>query len=298
MRSGLWARILVSMLLAADAASAAETLGLRPRLETGDAYALSLSVLTETEAFSKGVAGERYEETVRIVYAAAVTVLEVDDSGRPLRERHDRASLTFERPGESGSLFKESVTLEVERKEGLEVRLGGRRVEARIERLVSDVLEKQFEHTLEPAFLDPGRSVEVGESWLPDEHLAKRFLASRGIRVVDFAEGASARLVRDAENEGALVIDYEIPISRFELAKMPSNAMASNSEATLEGRVRLAAEPREGPVLTKTHLAFRLNGISRTTAQSLPWHLRSSVTVERSSQRSQDVALSELRPSP
>lgn len=280
--------ILASLL---PTAVGAEELQLRPRMQAGDSYRLSLSVLTDTEAFSKGEGGENFAETVRLHYQAAVEVLEAD-AGRPVRERHDRAVLTFERPGESGSLFKEGVTLEIGRAAGIEVYLGGRRVDRKLEKVLADVLEKQFEFTLEPAVLEPGRPVEVGSSWTPHEDLARRFLLSRGMKVVEFGEGATARLLREPVEGGemAWVVDYVIPVSRFVLTQMPPHAEASRTEARLEGRIRLTERGALVPVSARSNLTLSLNGVSKTTAQSMPWRVRSSVTVEKSSTPSGDLA--------
>jgi hypothetical protein len=266
-------------------ATAAEEIVLRPRYEAGDSYRLSLVVTTDTEANSAGEAGESFEENVRLHYQASVGVLEVDGGGRPLRERHQQVSLVFERPGEKGSLFAENVDYEVERKEGLAILVGGQRVDPKLERTVADVLEKQFEYTLEPAFLQPDGRVKVGESWQPDASLASRFLLSRGIRVIEFGQGGSARLERRelADGKEQLVIEYSIPIARFELTRMPPRAEAARSEARLEGRIHLASDPRRGAISSFSNLTLDLSGVSRGPTQSLPWSLRSVVTVLRSS---------------
>lgn len=290
LRTRQFSQALLATLLAFPAV--AEEVALQARMTPGAAYRLSLAVVTDTEAFSKGGSGETYEEKVRLQYRADVTVLDVDAQGRPTRERHDHASLTFERPGESGSLFKENVSLGVERRNDIEVSLAGKRVAPELEKVLSDVLEKQFEFTLEPALLDPGRSVEVGESWAPDESLARRFLQSRGVRVAAFGEDAVVKLVRETREDGqsALVVDYRIPISRFALTRMPAHTEASRSEALLAGRIELAREPGRPPVSARSNLTLSLNGTSRTPAQSMPWGVRSSVTVEKSHAPKDDLA--------
>lgn len=278
--------------LLAGAADAVD-MTLQHRMKPDDVYELSLRVSTDTEAFSKGAAGENFEETVKLHYQAAVTVLEVDAEGRPVRERHDDASLTYERPDGAGSLFKEGVTLDVERLAGVEISLAGRRLERKMEKVIADVLEKQFEFTLEPALVEPGRPVEVGDTWTPNEDLARRFLRSRGVRVIEFGEEPIARLIRETREDGtsALVIDYRIPISRFELTRMPPNVEPARSEAQLEGRIELAPAPGQAPVATRSHLALALNGLSHTTAQSMPWTVKSTVTVEKRCSLRQSVAL-------
>lgn len=278
----------------APASARAEELSLRSRLRPGDSYRLSLSVLTQTEASARGPGAESFDETVRLQYRAGVTVLEVDAEERPVREQHRGVSLTFERPGDSGPLFQEPVSFEVRRKERLEIFAGNERLDARLEKPMADVLEKQFEYTLEPALVDPGRAVEVGESWAPSEDLARRFLLSRGVRVLAFGDGAVATLRRAPGNDGTtgLVVDYSIPIARLELLRMPDHAEAARSEGVLDGQIRLASEPGTPPVSTKSSLTLDLSGLSRTAAQSMPWSLRSSVTVERTTSPAGDLATS------
>ena len=281
-----------AMGLALAGAAAADDVVLRPRLEPGDRYRLSLRVLTDTSAFSKGVGGETYEELVRLHYQADVTVLEVDAEGSPSRERHDRASLTFQRPGDSGSLFKEGVSLEVARRSDVEISVAGRRLDRKLEDTLADVLEKQFEFTLEPAFLAPGRPVKPGDSWTPNEDLVRRYLLGRGVRVIAFGEGAVATLVQEPREDGrsADFVDYQIPIERFVLTRMPEGAQASKTEARLEGRIQLAPEPDQAPLSARSNLTLQLNGTSRTTAQSQPWGVRTSITIEKSSSGREDLA--------
>jgi hypothetical protein len=269
--------------LCAASASAAEDVVLRPRFRAGDTYALSLRVSTRTDGVSSGESGESVAEDVRLAYAASVMVLEVDGDGRAVRERHEDVRLTFERPGDSGSLFKPGVAYEVRRKDGIEVSLGGRRAEPRVEKTVAEILEKQFEHTLEPALLEPGRPVEVGESWEPDPSLTKRFLLSRGIRVIALGDGATATLLREQGEHGAseLVVEYAIPIARFALRTMPERAEATRSSARLEGRVRLGDAPGRPAAATFSSLTIELGGVLSGAAQPVPWSLRSTETVEK-----------------
>lgn len=282
----------IVLLASGTAHGAGEEIVLAPRAQAGDAHRLALTMTTRTEAFSRGASGESFEEDVRLRYEATVVVLEAGADGRPVRERHERASLTFERPSESGSLFIEPVTYEVRRGERIEIFVGGRRIDAALEQTLARVLENQFEHTLAPAFLDPGRPVAVGESWRLDEALVRRFLASRGVKVVAFGEGASAKLTRSTDEGGGtvLAIDYDVPIDRLVLTKMPPNAAASRSEARLRGRIALANTARRPPASARSELEFRLSGLSRSVAQSLPWSLRRSETVEIATSAAQSVA--------
>jgi len=294
--------ILVCILTLLTARPAAgEEIVLRPRYRPGDTYRLSLTVITETEATSTDQAGKSVSESVRLHYQASVLVLEVDDAGRPIRERHQSPSLTFERPGESGSLFKEGVAYEVHRKDAITLVAGERRLDAKLERIVGEVLEKQFEHTLEPALVEPGHPVEAGESWPLDESLTRRFLLSRGMRVLELGDPATATLqhASGAGGSSEWVIDYRIPITRFELTRMPPQAEAARSEARLEGQIRLpsgapgAADARRAPASTVSRLTLRMSGLSGGVAQRQPWSLRSTISVEGSSMGARDVSVSD-----
>jgi hypothetical protein len=289
-----WVAAVCALALGASSA-ASEELVLRPRYRPADTYPLSISVVTNTEAVSAGESGESVTENVRLHYAATVVVLEVDGEGRAVREQHQDVHLGFERPGETGSFFEDGVSYEVRRLEGLEIYLGRRRVEPRIEQTVREILEKQFEHTLEPALLDPGRPVEVGESWQPEESLVRRFLLSRGIRVIELGGEPRATLQRIERSDGGseLVIDYQVPISRFALRDMPRHTESTRSEARLEGQVRLAAGARRLPTSCVSHLSLSMNGVSQAVPQAAPWSLRSSVSVHTSSPEPIDVAVSD-----
>jgi hypothetical protein len=285
------------LLLAAGAARAAspEDLLLQPRYKPGDTYNLELRVTTRTEASSKGENGEHFQEDVKLDYRASVLVVDVDENGRPTKERHRRVSLTFERPGDMGSLFKEGAAFDVERRDRVRLSLGGKPVDPKLERTVAEILEKQPEYTLEPAMLDPGRPVSVGESWELSPTLTRRFLQGRGIRTIEFGEPATATLQQRARENGTLerFIAYDIPIERFELTQMPPNTEASRSEASLHGEVSLADAPRSGIGSSVSELRMSLSGISTGVARRLPWSLRSTVVVEKKSPDGQQVALSE-----
>jgi hypothetical protein len=263
--------------LPSGSAAAAEDVRLRPRFRPGDLYGLSLRVSTITDGVASGEGGESVHENIRLQYEASVMVLEVDADAQPVREQHEDVTLTYERPGESGSLFKPGVSYEVRRREGIEVFLAGRRAEAKIEKTVTDVLARQFAFTLEPALLEPGRPVAVGESWEPDPSLVKRFLWSRGVQVQSVGGGAVATLLREP-GESGLVIEYAIPLTRFVLREMPERAEAARTSGRLEGRVRLGA----GAAVTSfSSLTLDMAGVLTGAAQPMPWTLRSAVIVEQ-----------------
>jgi hypothetical protein len=268
--------------------AAAEEISLRPRYEPGDSYLLSLAVTTNTQA--EGVADASFQEDVHLDYSARVVVLAVDREGRPVRERHEDVRLTFQRPGESGSLFQDGAGYEVRREDALKIFVGDARAEPRIEKIVADVLEKQFEFTLEPALLDPGRPVEVGDTWELDPSVARRFLSTRGMRVAAFgtAEATLAQSGREGD-DGGWVINYSIPIERFELMGMPEHARAKESEARLEGQIRLGPPRRRIPISSISNLTLRVSGVTSPpgAAEPVPWNLNRSVMVERRSHRTQ-----------
>ena len=278
------AAALASLLaLSVGRGASAEELALRHRYRRGESYPLLVRVSTVTDASSQGALGESVGEDVQLEYRAFVVVLEVDREGRPTRERHDGVRLTFQRPGESGSLFKEGSSYEVQRKDELRVLVGGERAEPRVEKVVAEILERQFAFTLEPAFLDPGRPVGVGESWELDASLARRFLLSRGLRNAELDGKPMATLRQRPGEDGLaeLVIDYRIPISRLELERMPPRAQTSKAEGLLEGTIRLDRGSR--PSLCTSSLSLSLNGVVSAPqgTESVPWSLRRTVLVEQ-----------------
>ncbi len=265
--------------------SAAGGVGLESRLSPGSTYPLSLRVDTRIDGTSPGVDGSSRAEEVSLLYRARVTVLDVDANGRAARELHQDVSLTFERPDERGSMFKPGTRFEVRRVEGIEIHVGGDRLPAAAERVVVDVLAKQFDHTLEPALLAPDPGVELGHSWRPDASLTRRFLLSRGVRVLELGDDPTATIRApmgsELESGSGPVIEYRIPIERFELREMPRGAEVSSSNAVLEGRVHLSAYPDRLPVSSQSELTMTLNGTSSVSTQTHPWGLRSSEKIER-----------------
>jgi hypothetical protein len=264
--------------------AAGEEILLLPRRQPGDVHRLSLAVTTRTEAGN--AAGHEVDEDVRLTYDALVVVLAVDEMGRPVRERHEGVRLAFERPGESGSLLKPGTTWVVHRASDLRILVDGVRIEQRLERTVAEVLERQLEFTLEPATLDPRGPVDVGAPWRPDASLASRLLLGRGVRVLEFGEGATARLERGTADAGrdSRAVSYSIPVSRFELTREPPYAEVRKSEARLEGRVRFDAGPGTPPTAWTSTLTLDMKGVSSPPGAEVPapWSLQSRVSVEQS----------------
>jgi hypothetical protein len=288
---------LLTPLLAPSGPAGAEEIALRPHQAPGDAYLLSLTVTTDTEALSRGGQGRSAGETVRLAYQAYVVVLEVDERGRARRERHEGAQLTFERPGDAGSLFEPNTELEVRRGANHSVRtyIGGRRAGREVEKLVAEALRSQLEHSLEAQLLDPGRAVELGERWELDPKLARRFLRERGVTVLRFAGPPTAWL--EAAGDGAgRVLRYSIPVAWYQPERMPRGTQTSESEASLEGRVLLSGDAPARPVSRSSELVQRLHGVTTPTpgvADSSAWRLFSST---RSDQRVMEVQAAAARP--
>ena len=95
-------------------ADPAEQISLRPRYHAGGAYVLSLSALKNAELVARGERGKAFREDVHLRYEANVLVLETDEAGIPVRERHQDVVLSYVRPDSSGSLF-DQASFEVRR---------------------------------------------------------------------------------------------------------------------------------------------------------------------------------------
>lgn len=268
----------------AAAAAPAEELVLRPARRPGDAYRLALAVTTRTEA--SNAAALEVEEDVRIAYDAFVVVLAVREDGQPVRERHEDVRLRFERPGESGSLFRPGARFEVQRESELRILVDGARAERRVEEIVAKVLSHQLEFTLEPDALDPRGPVDLGETWRPDASLASRLLLARGVRVLELERDAAARLEPGPKEADAAArsVGYAIPVARFELRRQPPYAEVRKSEARLEGRIRFDAGPGTPPTAWSSTLTLDMRGVSSPpgTEVPAPWRLWSQTTVEQS----------------
>lgn len=265
-------------------AAHAEQIALGARYQPGDVYALSLRTTTQTAVRARG--RERHREDVTLQYQASVLVLETDAAGRPVRERHQGVKLSFERPGETGSLFRDGASFEVRRDGDGEAELfaSDARLERDVEKVVGEILASQLEHGALPALLQPGRAVEVGESWELDPKGARQLLRARGMRVIDLGGAATATLAQVAGEDGqrALAIRYRIPVSRWEPRELPANARTSESDATVEGEIRLSSDRR--PVAHTASLVRRVAGVKTASgvAAPLPWSIESAEASEQS----------------
>lgn len=287
MRPALLASIPLSLLcaLAIAAPANAEELRLQSRCEVGDSYALSLRTTTKSELRAKARTSKA--EDVQLTYTATVEVLETDAAGLPTRERHVGAQLRFERPGASGVLFQEGARFEVRRDAAGDVHLftNDARVERKVERLVAQVLAARFEYSAVPALLDPGRAVELGETWQLDPKRARRLLRAQDVRVVDFAGPATATLARaDGDDPSARILRYRIPIARWEPVALPENARTSASDAQVEGEIRFTVDPHAAPLEHRSRLVSHLRGVTTASgvAAPVPWSLETASASDQS----------------
>jgi hypothetical protein len=271
----------VLLALAALPAASAEEVSLRPRYHAGDAYVLSLSALKNSELVARSEKGKPFREDVHLRYEANVVVLETDAAGYPVRERHEDVVLSYVRPDSSGSLFDQAV-FEVRRQPegGVQLFVKGERADRKVERVVSELLEGQFEYGI-GALLDPGRPVEVGETWQLDSARTARFLEARGVEGVKLDGAASATL--EPHENGPFVVRYHIPIASFEPAGMPSNRRTAHSAGQLEGEVQVDPTALYAPLSHSSRLALRMNGsvFGDKVARSIPWRFRSSESLDQ-----------------
>ena len=269
--------------------AAAEEIALRPRYEVGDSYTLSLSAAIDTEVRATS-AKRRSHDDLQLRYEATVVVLETDGAGTPIRERHDAVALTYVRPGdpeEMGSLFQNGTQYEVRRTGGdVQIFFRGERVQRKVEQIVAHLLQSQFEYSL-GALVDPGRAVEVGDSWQLDREQVRSFLRARGVEGVRLDEPATATLERQTSAAGEeLAIRYRIPIAGFELSSMPENASGVRSNGALEGEVQLAAGGVRRPLLHSSTLALDMKGAvyAPGSARAVPWTYRRNDAVDQRTQ--------------
>lgn len=284
--------LLIGVLVHVPGDARPDALNLRPARQPGDAYRLSVQVDTRNEASTGGGAESAFGEEVVLDYRADVLIRALDRHGRVVREHHQDVSLSFERPHESGSLFKEGVGFEVRRESDLRLFVDERRVDRRIEQVVAEVLDRQFEYSLESAMIVPPENAEVGDSWPLDRSLTRRFLLSHGVEPLDLEVGGTARLLREPDpgRPGAhlLAIVYEVPEFQFRPREMPERASVLTSRGSLEGRVLIAPGSSPGPVSARSSLALEVQGETTqrgTTAEDetrTPWSLERRVTITTS----------------
>lgn len=263
--------------------AAAELLDLAPRRVAGDVYALSIDTTSESSLEAKRRSGKG-AESVALHYEANVVVLEADAAGRPLRERHVDVVLRATRGDETSSLFREPVAFDVVRDAdgAIEIHASDGRIERKLEKRIAALLESQFESSLAPALLAPGREVELGESWQLDADAARRFLRSQGVRAIELDGPATAALALREDGQ-ALVVRYVIPVGWWKPAALPKNASAGRSEARFEGEVELVADPTLRPSRHVSKLTTEVSGVVTATgyAAPAPWKLATAATSDQ-----------------
>lgn len=260
--------------------AAAQELVLRPQYLPGDVYRLALTKQTVTDAASRSHDGRSFEEDVELAYSARVEVLEVDSDGQPVRERHERVRLTFERPDGSGSLFRKGTRYEVRRGEGGSVALfvRGARVDREIERVVAPILEGQFEHGPGPALVDPGRPVGVGDRWELSEGRARDLLRREGWRAISFGGAPTATLERHPTEPRVARLVYRIPLDWVEPVRSAPNAETSKSGGIFQGTVDLPPDPHGRPLAHASSLETDVSGLIQRhgVTRNVPWRLSQS----------------------
>jgi len=288
-QSRLRAFLALAALVAPAASAAPEEVVLRPRYQVGDRYALALSTETKTRVDARGTARNKFREQVELRYAAQVEVLATDDAGSPVRERHEDVDLTYLRPEGTQSLFAKGASFELTRRTDgtVEIRFRGERVEAKIEKIVGDLLAHQSEYAI-AALLDPGRPVTVGERWELDPERVREFLRARGIRAVKLDGAATAEL--GAGKGDQLALRYRIPIRGFALPDLPPGANPAGSKGSLDGKVELDGRGFHRARAHSSALALQLAGSLDAPAGGRPasWKLRRSQSVDQHTEMLKD----------
>lgn len=272
-----------ALCLLAGLRASAEEIVLRPRYHAGDVYVLALSAVKNAEMSSRGEKRRPFREDVHLRYEANVRVLETDAAGIPLRERHQDVVLSFVRPDASGSLFAEKTSYEVRRADGeVQLFVRGERAERKLEQVVADVLESQFEYGI-GALVDPGRPVGIGESWEIEPARVRSYLHARGVEAARFDEPATATLEPRRSDGATLVLRYRIPIASFEPSALPPNARAASSDGSLEGELLLDPAALRTPLRHSSKLALRMNGSvhGQGVAPSFPWRFRKTESLDQ-----------------
>ena len=280
----------IAALLLFAANASAESISLTPRFAPGDSFQLSLRTETSTEAVARGRGRTAFDESVQLDYAATVSVLEVDERGAPVRERHRDVQLTFARPDESGSLFSKSTAFDVHRADGeIRIFIGEQRAPAGVERVVAKLLQERFDRAAFSRWLEPDRPVVVGETWQLDPHGARRLLALQGIHVHGFDGPPTATLERRGEG---LAIRYRIPVRRVGLTDMPANTETARSRSQFEGHVDVPVDPRAMPISHSARFAIDVQGAVRNSrvAPSHGWRLERTHTIDQRLQVIERVA--------
>lgn len=263
----------------------AQEVRLELRQRPGDVYQLDLSTRTETEARSQSPERRTFEEEVTLTYRARVEVLEVDEAGRAVVERHQRVELTFDRPDGSGSLFPVGTSYEARLDSAGRWQLWSRsgRLAGDVERVVGDVLGGQLERTELSRWIDPGRPVAVGERWELAEEAARGLFRSQGLRLLKLERPATATLHRASPDGRALEVRYRVEAAWCEPLEVPVNTSTGRTGAVLEGEVSLSGEPHGRPVAHQARLETEMRGVidKRGVARPVAWRVERSARTDQ-----------------
>ncbi len=237
----------------------------------GDRYQLLLRTETATEAVSRAAKRQTFDERVQLAYDATVVVLEADESGRPVRERHQDVSLVVDRSEGTGSLFRRGTSFEVRREnDALAIYVEDVRISPEIERLVTDVLRERshrpdFADSLEPT---PEVAAGGGGRWELEPDRAARILAAHGLAIEELADAPTATL---EVREGRRSVHYRIPVRGLDVGNLPLGAAVDRSDAVLEGRLEWPEESGSPEIAHSSNLELSLRGSIERRAPAVVW---------------------------
>ena len=272
------------ILLAVFLPAASSAFHLATRLSLGHAYRLELVSRTTTRASSEGgSADHRFVEQRVLRYDALVTPMKSRPSGGALLERHDDVQLRSEGSDGTTSLFPPGTRLDVrlDPDGGTQVSVGGNRLPASLERVVSALLDGRLGHLPLASLLDPGHPVEEGDTWEVAPARIRRLFASFGFRVVLADRPGSVRALRIPDaSEDLLSLDYAMPVAWLRLGHLPEDIATSRTSACLKGRITISRSHSGTRISHESRLDVDLRGvvIKPVVSNPFPVALRRSVT--------------------
>lgn len=269
----------------AQMTAAAEAVSLRKGYSPGDEYQVSLATTSRTDVQTRGDFPRTTADEARFTYEARVAVLAIAPDGSPARERHTDVKLSVDRDGHALSLFKPGTSLDVVRDAGGEIQIfhGERRIDASTEAIVRRLLSCQLEHSV-ASLIDPGRAIEVGESWRLDEGRIQSFLRDQGVDDAVVGKRATATLATN--RDGRLVVRYHIPLHRLALNQLPATARGARVKASLDGEVLLGVDGNHRPIGHSSALAVRIAATNRAqgATRAVDWRIRHSESIVQHSE--------------
>ena len=299
---------LACLLVASPSEGVSQELRIAPRFEVGDGYSLDLTSTTVTEAaaLTRLHPETEIEEDVALHYSARVLVLATDGNGTPTREHHSEVRLDMVRPGELASLFGEGTNYRVHRLPdgGCEIFVRGQRVQRDVEDIIREILRGQLDFAIARA-LQPDSTVRVGQEWNLQMEPILAFLSDRGLRVREMAGPAQARLLGKTPDGSSWLVAYRVPVSGFDLERLPRATARAVSHGLLDGSVRIPADGTSRATDFTLRLSTRLSGTWRhqgvaptiwpaqfrggsitkpgQPSRTIPWSLRSRQSIAQRS---------------